>query len=186
MGSNPTATAMPFTCGNAGRPESGRLAFPCLSHRPAGRRGCPVLVLWVQRRARPDGALGRPPRGPIPGCPNQAEATDLITAALAETGVRATLTRTVIESQEEAQRRGFVGSPTFLLAGLDPFARPGAPAALACRLYATGGRAAQPSIHPGPQAGDQARGRRDAGPRHRLTGTAPTAGRTVGRCAAFS
>ena len=96
-----------------------------------------MLVLWVQRRARPDGALGRPPRGAIPGCPNQAEATDLITAALAETGVRATLTRTVIESQEEAQRRGFVGSPTFLLAGLDPFARPGAPAALACRRYAT-------------------------------------------------
>lgn len=73
----------------------------------------------------------------IPDCPNLAEAADLITAAIADTGVQATLTQTVIESQEEAQRRGFVGSPTFLLDGLDPFARPGVPAALACRLYAT-------------------------------------------------
>ena len=73
----------------------------------------------------------------VPDCPNEAAAAELITIAVADTGVRAIITRTIITSQDEAERRGFTGSPTILLNGSDPFAHPGAPAALACRLYAS-------------------------------------------------
>jgi hypothetical protein len=42
---------------------------------------------------------------------------------------------------------GFTGSPTLLIEGTDPFARPGAPVALACRTYPTpSGLAGAPTI----------------------------------------
>jgi hypothetical protein len=44
---------------------------------------------------------------------------------------------TVIETDEEAQRRGFVGSPTFQIEGADPFGVAGASAGLTCRVYWT-------------------------------------------------
>ena len=64
-------------------------------------------------------------------------AAELITTAVAETGVQATVTHTVITSQDQARRRGFAGSPTILVNGSDPFEDPAAPAAMACRLYPT-------------------------------------------------
>ena len=73
----------------------------------------------------------------VPDCPNEAAAAELIKTAVADTQVRATVMRTIIGSQEQAQGRGFVGSPTILLNGSDPFALPEAPVALACRLYVT-------------------------------------------------
>jgi hypothetical protein len=73
----------------------------------------------------------------VPHCPNEAAALDLISAAIMDTHLQATVTRTVIDSQDVAEQRGFVGSPTFLLNGSDPFPRPDAPVALACRLYST-------------------------------------------------
>lgn len=73
----------------------------------------------------------------VPDCPHDDVAAQLITTALADTGVHAQVTRTVITSQDQARRRGFVGSPTILLNGSDPFADPAAPAAVACRLYPT-------------------------------------------------
>lgn len=73
----------------------------------------------------------------IPDCPHSGAAADLIKTAVADTHVPATVTRTIIDSCDEAQRRGFTGSPTILLNGVDPFARPEAPVALACRLYST-------------------------------------------------
>lgn len=73
----------------------------------------------------------------IPDCPNGDAAAELITAAVAATRVQASITRTIIASQDQALRRGFTGSPTILLNGVDPFAQPGAPVALACRLYNT-------------------------------------------------
>lgn len=73
----------------------------------------------------------------IPECPNDAAAAELIRTAVAHTRVQATITRTIIASQDEAQQRGFTGSPTILLNGVDPFARPDAPVALACRMYST-------------------------------------------------
>ena len=44
---------------------------------------------------------------------------------------------TVIASQEQAQERGFVGSPTILINGVDPFGTAGQSPAYACRVYAT-------------------------------------------------
>lgn len=73
----------------------------------------------------------------VPDCPHAAAAAELIATALADTGVRATVTETVIASEEQARRRGFTGSPTILLNGSDPFAGVEAPVALACRLYST-------------------------------------------------
>lgn len=73
----------------------------------------------------------------VPDCPNEAVAAQLIATAVADTRVQATVTRTIIASQDQAQQRGFVGSPTILLNGSDPFARPNAPVALSCRLYPT-------------------------------------------------
>lgn len=73
----------------------------------------------------------------VPGCPNEAAAAELITTAVADAGVQATVSRTVIVSEAQALQRGFVGSPTILLDGSDPFALPDAPAVLACRLYPT-------------------------------------------------
>ncbi|MGN6636292.1 MAG: hypothetical protein ACTHJ6_12670 [Oryzihumus sp.] len=53
---------------------------------------------------------------------------------MADTGVTATIRRTIIDSQDQAQRRPFTGSPTILIKFSDPFARHAAPAARSCRL----------------------------------------------------
>ena len=42
-----------------------------------------------------------------------------------------------VETLEEARRVGFRGSPTVLIGGRDPWASPGAPSGLACRIYQT-------------------------------------------------
>lgn len=73
----------------------------------------------------------------VPDCPHQGPATELIAAALADTGVRAHVTITTIATHDQALQRGFTGSPTILLNGSDPFATPDSPAALTCRLYPT-------------------------------------------------
>lgn len=73
----------------------------------------------------------------VPDCPNEAAAVELITTALADTGVRATVTNTTVATLDQARQRGFIGSPTILLNGSDPFSQPEAQAALACRLYPT-------------------------------------------------
>jgi len=74
----------------------------------------------------------------VPDCPNERAAEELIVTALADvhlTGVD--VTKSIIADEPEAVRRGFVGSPTFLLNGHDPFAQPGARPAMACRVYQT-------------------------------------------------
>lgn len=74
----------------------------------------------------------------VPGCPNAEPATRLLRTALTEVGLGDTPVRTtVVDSEPAAHRRGFLGSPTILLDGEDPFAEPGSRPALACRLYAT-------------------------------------------------
>lgn len=49
----------------------------------------------------------------------------------------ASLRVNVIASQREVDQRRFVGSPTVLVNGVDPFARPDQQPAFACRLYRT-------------------------------------------------
>lgn len=75
----------------------------------------------------------------VPDCPNEANAIDLVRTAIADTHVAAQITRTVITTAQQAGERGFTGSPTILLNGTDPFAKPGQPVGLTCRLYATPG-----------------------------------------------
>jgi len=72
----------------------------------------------------------------VPDCPNAQPAEELLTSALRAAGLGSTPIRvSVIESQHAAEHRGFVGSPTILINGCDPFAEPGRPPALACRVY---------------------------------------------------
>ena len=46
----------------------------------------------------------------IPDCPNDDAASELIRTAVADTRVRATISRYVIATLDEAQQRGFTGS----------------------------------------------------------------------------
>ncbi len=84
----------------------------------------------------------------VPDCPNGGGAVALAERAVAEAGVAARVRTTVIATEVQAQARGFVGSPTFLVEGADPFAVPGAAVGVACRVYATpGGLAGVPAVH---------------------------------------
>ncbi len=84
----------------------------------------------------------------IPECPHEAEASRLVLSALADVGVRCfSVTTSVIADEREAVQRGFVGSPTILLNGVDPFAVPSAPIVMGCRMYATpSGLAGTPTL----------------------------------------
>jgi hypothetical protein len=70
----------------------------------------------------------------VPGCPG----ADLLAVRLA--GLLAgrsgpEVTRRIVTSQADAERLGMTGSPTLLAGGADPFARPGQPPSVSCRLY---------------------------------------------------
>ena len=72
----------------------------------------------------------------VPDCPNEAPAAALLRTALDDVGLaRIPFTTNVIDTQAQAEGRGFIGSPTILIDGDDPFAEPGQPAAVACRIY---------------------------------------------------
>jgi hypothetical protein len=74
----------------------------------------------------------------VPNCPNAAPAAALLGTALADVGLaHVPITTTVIDTASQAERRGFIGSPTILIDGDDPFAEPRQPSALACRIYGT-------------------------------------------------
>jgi hypothetical protein len=72
----------------------------------------------------------------VPDCPHQVDAEALLYRALHDVGLsRVPSVTTVIRTDAEAQRRGFLGSPTVLIDGIDPFASDGQPPSLACRIY---------------------------------------------------
>ena len=74
----------------------------------------------------------------MPDCPNESRALLALESAFERVGLGEQSVRvTVITSQDQAQERGFVGSPTILIDGVDPFAVPGQSPAVACRVYAT-------------------------------------------------
>jgi hypothetical protein len=74
----------------------------------------------------------------VPDCPNESVALSMLRSAFDLVGLAAQSVRTtVIASQEQAQERGFVGSPTILLDGVDPFGVAGQSPAIACRVYVT-------------------------------------------------
>jgi hypothetical protein len=74
----------------------------------------------------------------VPDCPNESGALSALRLAFELVGLTGqSVRRTVIASQEHAQERGFVGSPTILIDGVDPFGIPGQSPAVACRVYGT-------------------------------------------------
>jgi hypothetical protein len=72
------------------------------------------------------------------GCPHWRVAFDRINEVLREeglTGVEPVLE--LVETPEDAERLRFVGSPTILIQGRDPFGGPEESVGLSCRVYRT-------------------------------------------------
>ncbi|MEU8757879.1 thioredoxin family protein [Streptomyces sp. NPDC048659] len=69
----------------------------------------------------------------VPGCPHAPVALERIAAALE--GRPADVELVEVTDEPEAVRLGMTGSPTILVGDVDPFAVPGTPAGMACRLY---------------------------------------------------
>ena len=82
------------------------------------------------------------------GCPNWQTAEARVREALTATGhPDVAVRRERVETAEAAERLAFVGSPTLLIDGRDPFETPGAPFGLACRVYRTpAGLAGSPTV----------------------------------------
>lgn len=70
----------------------------------------------------------------VPDCPG-ATLLEARLAPLLATSPEIRLTRQLITAEAEAERLGMTGSPTLLIDGVDPFAAPGQPPSLSCRLY---------------------------------------------------
>ncbi len=79
----------------------------------------------------------------VPDCPGAAVLEDRLAEVLADYPA-AEVARQVIATEEEAGRAGMTGSPTLLVDGMDPFARPGQQPGISCRLYRDA------DGHPGP------------------------------------
>ena len=75
------------------------------------------------------------------GCPHVESAEDNLRAALDDMdsgdAVGVLVRKQLVETVEEAERVGFLGSPTIVIDGHDPFATNGATPGLSCRVYAT-------------------------------------------------
>ncbi len=69
-------------------------------------------------------------------CPHWKVADDR-PAALAAERPDITLTRRLVADAAEADRIGFLGSPSILVDGVDVFAEPGSQVGLSCRRYPT-------------------------------------------------
>ena len=94
-------------------------------------------------------------------CPNHHDALTVLRDVLAAQGIAATVSLVAVESEAEAERQHFYGSPTIRVDGVDivppdSTARP----ALACRVY----RTAQGALTPLPPAGVIAAALRNARP----------------------
>ena len=71
-------------------------------------------------------------------CPSWRTADERLREALSRTGNSGVEVRYErVETADDAERLAFVGSPTILVDGIDPFAAAGAPVGLACRVYPT-------------------------------------------------
>ncbi|SCE97321.1 hypothetical protein GA0074695_2583 [Micromonospora viridifaciens] len=72
----------------------------------------------------------------VEDCPNERPAAAAVSRALDEVGLSTVqVTVRVVTSQAEAEQLGFLGSPSVLINGRDPFAEPDCSPAMACRLY---------------------------------------------------
>ncbi|MFD5413393.1 hypothetical protein [Streptomyces nojiriensis] len=69
----------------------------------------------------------------VPGCPNVPVVRARLAAAL--DGRAAGIELVEVSEEGDAAWWGMAGSPTVLIDGIDPFAIPGAPPSVSCRLY---------------------------------------------------
>jgi hypothetical protein len=83
----------------------------------------------------------------VPACPHAAVFEERLAAALADHPDMVVHRREVADELEAAEA-GMHGSPTLLVDGVDPFAAPGQPPSLSCRLYrdATGRACGAPPV----------------------------------------
>lgn len=80
------------------------------------------------------------------GCPNWKHTVAQLDRLL-DQGLDLAVGLELIDTREKAVGRGFRGSPTVLIDGVDPFADDEAPVGLACRIYQTeNGLAGSPSL----------------------------------------
>lgn len=81
----------------------------------------------------------------VEGCPNLQTMADRLDAAADGHDLR--VARRTVTSAEEADASGFLGSPTLLIDGRDPFAEGAESAGLSCRIYQTpDGPAGSPTV----------------------------------------
>ncbi|MGK2883112.1 MAG: hypothetical protein ACSLE6_20795 [Mycobacterium sp.] len=73
----------------------------------------------------------------VPDCPNEQPAIELLGRALADAGHPSEIRISVIRTAKEAERRGFRGSPSFIVNGTDLFPAGDLGSAMACRIYPT-------------------------------------------------
>ena len=72
------------------------------------------------------------------GCPNWTVADERLAEALRKVGRNdVSVERLRVESLEQAEEMGFLGSPSIRVDGTDPFASGAEQVAFACRVYAT-------------------------------------------------
>ncbi|MEW2386088.1 hypothetical protein AB0873_28910 [Micromonospora sp. NPDC047707] len=72
----------------------------------------------------------------VEDCPNEGPAAAVVRRALDEVGLSTVrITVRLVTSQAEAEQLGFLGSPSVLVDGRDPFAEANRRPAMACRLY---------------------------------------------------
>lgn len=93
----------------------------------------------------------------VPGCPNAPVLTGRLAAVLSGRA-DVSVSHELIRDESQAARWGMHGSPTLLIDGMDPFAEPGQPPSMSCRLYRTddGHASGAPSIDRLRQAIEQA------------------------------
>jgi hypothetical protein len=82
----------------------------------------------------------------VSDCPHSDAAAELLRQALDDVGLPGPFETTVVSTPEDAVRRGFGGSPSFVADGVDLFGAIPV-GALACRVYQTDvGRAGVPAL----------------------------------------
>jgi hypothetical protein len=70
----------------------------------------------------------------VPDCPNAPVLEERLASVL-HGRVDVSVSHEVITDESGAVRWGMHGSPTLLIDGTDPFAEPGEPPSMSCRLY---------------------------------------------------
>jgi hypothetical protein len=81
----------------------------------------------------------------VPDCPHAASAVQLAHDAVTATGLIVAIETVEVRNHDQAERLGFVGSPSFHLDGRDLFPEDVVPA-VACRVYRTPTRLPDPDV----------------------------------------